>query len=566
MLVVACLTAMVAAAQTVSPFQSGVWCGNATATSASVVVRLTAAGQRVRLQVSTSPSLAPAVFSPVATTAATAGNTVALAVTGLKPDTEYFYGVEVAGVLRTETASRGRFRTFPLGRGYIKIAFSGDSDYRHADQRAFDAIVNEKPNLFIHLGDLHYNDTNTTNVEDYRTNYDNVLNQPNASALYRSTAIAYMWDDHDFCGNDSDGTSFSVGRDAARATYKERVPHYPIASTAGGTMAQSFTIGRVRVIITDTRSASSAADAKETASKTRLGVAQKAWFKQELISARDNGFPMILWANPDPWIGTAALGDDAWPGYATERTEIANFIRDNHIVNLVAISADMHALAYDDGTNSDYATGGGGGFPILQAAALTAGGSIKGGPYTGGPLPGSQQYGILEIFDIGGPSVACRFSGKRVGEGEKLSYIFSASTAGGSGNTLVNISTLARLASGDDALVSGFVISGQVPQRVLVRAIGPTLSQFGVGDAASRPQLTVFQGDRVIASNDAWGSTEDAVTTLTDAFDRSGAFRLENATQDAAVVLMLQPGAYTVRVKSGDPKGGSVLLEVYDIP
>ncbi|MBI5770142.1 MAG: alkaline phosphatase D family protein [Verrucomicrobia bacterium] len=559
------LAATIATAQTVSPFQSGVWCGNVTATSGSVVARLTSAGVRVRLQVSTNAGLTGAVFSGVVTTAATSGNTAFLTVTGLKPDTDYYYGIEVAGALRTEAISRGRFHTFPIAKGSFKIAFSGDSDYRHPDQQAFDAIVAERPLLFIHLGDFHYNDTNSTVADDYRANYDNVLNHPNQGALYRSTAVAYMWGDHDFCGNDSDGTA--IGRDAARVVYKERVPHYPIISTAGGTMTQAFTIGRVRVLMTDTRSAATAATARESASKTRLGTAQKNWFKQELIAARDSGFPMILWVNPDPWIGAASPGSDMWAGYTTERTEIANFIRDNRIQNVVSISADMHALAYDDGTNSDYATGGGAPITVLHAAALTAGGSIKGGPYTGGAIAGNQQYGILEVYDSGGPSVACRFLGMRVGEGQKLTYIFSSSANGAGGHSLVNISTLARISATNDSITSGFVLSGTSPRNVLIRAVGPTLSAFGVNDALPAPVLSVYQGEQLVATNSAWAGTADGATPLVTAFDRAGAFRLlDETSRDSALVLALAPGAYTVQVKSADGSPGSTLLEVYEVP
>jgi hypothetical protein len=483
----------------------------------------------------------------------------------LKPDTDYYYGIEVAGVLRAEAASRGRFRTFPLARGSFKIAFSGDSDPSHADQRVFNAIVAERPLLFVHLGDFHYNDTDSTVADDYRANYDRVLNHPDQSAFYRSMPIAYMWGDHDFCGNDSNATA--IGNATARAVYRERVPHYPIASTAGGTMAQAFTIGRVRVIVTDTRSAAQSPSLKESASKTRLGTAQKSWFKQELISARDSGFPLILWVNPDPWIGPAALGSDAWAGYATERTEIANFIRDNHIANVVSLSADMHALAYDDGTNSDYATGGGAPITVLHAAALTADGSIKGGPYTGSPVPGSGQYGILEVYDNGGPSVACRFLGMRVGEGQKLSHIFSSSASGAKDHAFVNISTLARVTKPGESIVSGFVISGSSHRDVLVRAVGPTLAAFGVTDALPAVQLSIYQGDRLIATNTGWARTVDGAAPMTAAFDRSGAFRLLDETSgDAALMVTLVPAAYTVQVTSVDGTPGAALLEVYEVP
>ncbi len=556
--------------QASSPFIGGVWSGNVTPTSATVGVRLNAPALRVRLQVSTNPNLVPAIFSSAVNTAASAGNAVKLTVQGLLPDTDYYYGVEVAGTLRSDEVSRGRFRTFPLGKSSFRIAFASCGDFRAADQRVYSAIMEEKPLLFINAGDLHYSDTNTTNADDYRANYDNVLGHFAQGALYRSVPMAYIWDDHDYCGNDSDTTA--IGRDTARAVYRERVPHYPLGS-AGGTMAQAFTIGRVRFIMTDLRSGAVAATAKESASKSKMGTGQKAWFKQELINARDSGFPLIVWICPDPWIAPAQLGDDSWGGHATERTEIANFIRDNRITNLALLSGDMHGLAFDDGSNSDYATGGGAPVTVLHGAALTSDGSTKGGPYSGGVLPGSQQYGILEIYDNGGPSVACRFLGVRVGEGRKMTHIFSGSPAGSKEHAIVNISTLARVNGGTDALVSGFVISGTSNRNVLVRAVGPTLSAFGVNDALARPVLSVFQGDRLIGNNAGWGSASGAVSarasaeTLLDAFDRAGAFRLlDEASPDSALVLSLAPAAYTVQVKSGDGTAGAVLLEVYDLP
>lgn len=552
----------VAAAQT-GPFLSGVWSGNVSSTSATVAVRLNESALRVRLHVSRAPDLSSVVYSAYATTAAATGNAVKLTVQGLQPDTEYFYGIEVAGVLRLESLSRGRFRTFPLGRGSFKIAFGSCSDYRHPDQSAFAAIVREKPLLFIHTGDLHYSDTNSTNPDDYRVNYDEVLKHAAQSPLYRNMPVAYVWDDHDFAGNNADTTA--IGRDAARAVYRERVPHYPLGA-AGGAVAQAFTVGRVRVVMTDLRSASVPSSLRESASKTRMGTAQKNWFKQELINARDSGFPLILWVCPDPWIAPAQVGDDTWGGHATERTEIANFIRDNRVSNVVMISGDMHALAYDDGTNSDFSTGGGARMVVLHAAALTADPSSKGGPYSGGVVPGNAQFGVLEVYDTGGPSVACRFLGMNAREGQKLSYIFSSSSAGAN-HALVNISTLGRVSGDSDVLVSGFVISGANERSVLVRAIGPTLAGFGVSNPLSRPQLGVFQGPDLIASNDAWGATPEAVETLTNTFDRAGAFRLvDSGSSDAALFLKIGPGAYTVQVRSGDGSPGTVLLEVYDLP
>ena len=568
----------VASAQTPSPFGSGVWSGGVTSTSANVVARFTAPGVRARLQISVNQSLKPALFSAIGTAAAAAGNTLTFTVQGLQPDTDYFYGVEVGGVLRAEPVSRGQLRTFPLGSGSFKIAFASCSDLRKPDQRAFDAIAAEKPLLFIHMGDLHYSDTDSTNPDDYRENYDAILNHPVQSAFYRKVSLAYMWDDHDFTGDDSNGTA--IGAATVRSVYRDTVPHYPI-TVAGGTIAQAFTVGRARVIMTDLHSAASVAASAESATKSRLGATQKAWFKQELIAARDAGFPLIIWVNTSPWIGAARLGVDSWAGFSTERAELANFVRDNRIKNLLMLSGDMHALAYDDGRNSDYAVGGGAPLVVLHAAPLTRLGGPKGGPYAAGPLIGILQYGLLDVTDTGGPTVHVRYSGKRVGEGTKLSFQFVASTAGivadsigtgglsavtsGADRAFVNVSTRGRVATAGDVLIVGFVVGGTAPRTILARAVGPSLAVFGITDALSRPTLTLHRGNVVIASNDDWTLTDAA--RLFTAFDRVGAFRLlGGANPDAALLTTLAPGAYTLQVTGVGGAVGTVLLEAYDVP
>lgn len=560
-------------AQTASPFLSGAWCGNVTPTSATVCVRLNAPGLRVRLAVSPNASFSPVVFSPAETTAAASGNVVSLDIDGLQPASEYVWGIEVAGTLRPETISRGRFRTFPQGAASFRLAFASCGDFRDPDQRAYTAIADEQPLLFLMMGDLHYIDTNTTVADDYRRNYDSVLNHPVQGPLYRSVATAYMWDDHDFTGDNTNGSS--PGTATARSVYREYVPHYPINVT-GGTVAQAFTVGRVRIIMTDLRSAASAATAAESVNKTRMGAAQKAWFKQELVGARDAGFPLILWMSSSPWIGPPQLGADTWGGYTTERTEIADFLKENRIHNVVILSGDMHALAYDDGANSDFAIGGGAPLVVFQAAALTRPGEAKEGRYAAGPIPGSQQYGLLEITDTGGPAVQCLFTGKRVGEGAKLVFQFSASANGGivpvgvSGpaapdRAFVNISTRGRLGSANDSLIVGFVIGGTASRTILLRAVGPSLAAFSVGDPLPRPEITLYRGNTVIAINNDWSVADP--DRLTDAFDRVGAFRFQDlGSRDAAIVVTLSPGSYTMAAKGLEGATGTVLLEAYEIP
>jgi phosphodiesterase/alkaline phosphatase D-like protein len=559
-------------AQSASPFVSGVWSGNVTPTSATVCVRLNATGLRVRLVVGTNEKLSPAVYSTAVTTTSATGNIVTLDIDGLQPATDYNYGIEVAGTLRTETISRGKFRTFPQGAASFRLAFGSCGDWRDPDQRAYDAIVAEQPLLFLNIGDLHYSDTANTVAEDYRKNYDTVLNHANQGALYRSMGVAYIWDDHDFSGNDSNGTS--PGTATARTVYRDYVPHYPLYVT-GGAIGQAFTVGRVRVIMTDLRSASSPSTNAESASKTRLGAAQKSWFKQELIAARDAGFPLILWASTTPWIATAAVGDDTWGGYATERAELAEFIKDNRIKNVVMLAGDMHAIAYDDGSDSDYATGGGAPLVVLHASPLTRPANSKGGPYTAGPIEGTAQYGLLEVTDTGGQTIQARFTGKRVGEGAKLVFQFNASMSGitptgvsgpsnGNDRAFVNVSTRGRITASGDSLVVGFVVGGTSARNVLARAVGPSLAAFGLTDALPRPAIKLYRGSTVLASNENWTTAD--ISRLSNAFDRAGAFPLSPTSPDAALFLSLAPGAYTLEATGLGGTVGTVLIETYDVP
>jgi hypothetical protein len=130
---------------------------------------------------------------------------------------------------------------------------------------------------------------------------------------------------------------------------------------------------------------------------------------------------------------------------------------------------------------------------------------------------------------------------------------------------LVNVSTRAPAGSGDTALVAGFVIAGTAPQKVLVRAIGPTLASFGVPGTLADPKLEIFAPGATapIATNDNWNGD----STLITAFATVGAFALPNsASRDAALLVSLPPGNYSAQVTGVGGTTGEVLLEVYHHP
>jgi len=383
------------------------WCGAVTHGSVIVTVPLNQAGITTRLAVSTTPGLASPVFSAPVVSQAAAGNAVRLSVAGLAADTPYFYALELNGTLLP--AHGGKFRTFPApGPASFRFAFSSCGEWDNP-QQAYDAVRLENPLFFIHMGDLHYEDTDANNPALYRENYTDVLAESDEqSDLFRNVPTFYIWDDHDFSGNGSDRTN--TGRTAARQVYRERVPHFPLP--AGGPDAaiyQAFDCGRVHFILSDLRSDRDPDSDDDDADKSMMGDVQKQWFKDQLLAARDAECPMIVWMSGVPLI---QVGDDRdnWGSYATERKELLEFIRDQRIQNVVVISGDMHALAYDDGrATATYVAGVR--IPVFHAAALARPGSVKGGPYSGGTSEGDGRYGTMDVSDTGG-TVSVTYRGR----------------------------------------------------------------------------------------------------------------------------------------------------------
>src|SRR6476620_10865512 len=75
-------------------------------------------------------------------------------------------------------------------------------------------------------------------------------------------------------------------------------------------------------------------------------------------------------------------------------------------------------------------------------------------------------------------------------------------------STLANISTRAFVETGDNVVIGGFIVQGTQPKRVIVRAIGPELTQYGVSNVLANPTLELHEGTgALIASNDNWHDT-----------------------------------------------------------
>lgn len=132
------------------------------------------------------------------------------------------------------------------------------------------------------------------------------------------------------------------------------------------------------------------------------------------------------------------------------------------------------------------------------------------------------------------------------------------------GDKLINLSVRTQVPAGGTA-IPGFVIEGEA-STVLIRVAGPSLGAFGVTGTMANPTLTLFQGSTALAGNDDWAAETAAAAMVLDAATRSGAFAFIENSSDAALVVTLDPGAYTVSASSADGAAGEVLIEVYRVP
>lgn len=126
-----------------------------------------------------------------------------------------------------------------------------------------------------------------------------------------------------------------------------------------------------------------------------------------------------------------------------------------------------------------------------------------------------------------------------------------------------NLSARNQVGTGGNILIVGFNITGNGPKNLLIRAIGPALTQFGVTGALADPQLAIFNAAGAeVNRNDDWGGG----AALANTFTSVGAFGLPAASKDAALSVTLQPGSYTAQVSGVNATTGVALAEIYELP
>ncbi len=130
---------------------------------------------------------------------------------------------------------------------------------------------------------------------------------------------------------------------------------------------------------------------------------------------------------------------------------------------------------------------------------------------------------------------------------------------------LVNISTRGQVGAGGDVMISGFIVRGTTPKRVLVRAAGPALAGFGLTGVLAAPVLTVFDvAGKILSTNTGWNTPANG-TAIAAAASTAGAFPFAPTSADSALLLTLDPGTYTAQIAGANDTTGLAIIEAYDL-
>ena len=177
----------------------------------------------------------------------------------------------------------------------------------------------------------------------------------------------------------------------------------------------------------------------------------------------------------------------------------------------------------------------------------------------------ATESAIIADLPPGNYTAIVRGVNNTIGVALVEAYDLSASIP--SPSILGNISTRGFVQMDDNVMIGGFIIQGPVPKRVIVRAIGPELTHYGVPNALTDPTLELHDGTgALIASNDNWQHTIiGGIITSSQVSDIQNSGKAPGDERESAIVADLPPGNYTAIVRGVNNTTGVALVEVYNL-
>ncbi len=292
--------------------------------------------------------------------------------------------------------------------------------------------------------------------------------------------------------------------------------------------------------------------------------------------------PNAAWVNDPPVISDKYLGAPAEAVSSFESSYVRLTFRHNY--NLEASESDPN-LGFDGGVLELSIDGGNTFQDITQWGSFESGGytrtiaTDRGSPIAGRPAWSGNSGGFITTVvnlpqELVNTVLRWRMASDNTGssEGWRVDtanvvwcHFFGTPTPTPTPQSLQNISTRLSAGTGDNVLIGGFITTGNAPKKVLLRAIGPSLTDLGLTNVLADPVLELHEPDGTVVTNDNWKDTQETeieATTIAPTNDLESAILV---TLDPVDPAISGSGVYTAIVKGNNDGTGVALVEVYDL-
>ena len=319
-----------------SPYLAlGPMLGHTTSTNARVWVRASEPA-RVAVRISTNADLSRGRSIPGARLTTNNANAGEVLLTGLQPNTQYYYTVLLDG----DSALTQPYPSFTTPSaegtgGRVRFAFTSCVGFKgyHSAAGYADMATRTNIDLLFMLGDNHYANTNDIDVQ--RRFYADQRRQSGWRELTSRVATYGIWDDHDYGPDNSDATL--KGKEISLRAFREHWanPYYGETNNPG--IYSRFSRGNVDFFLLDVRYHRSPNKATNLVKKTMLGPAQVQWLKRELLLSTA---PVKVICSGSEFQSDGTI--DSWASFKQERDEILDFLQHAEISGVLLISGDRH--------------------------------------------------------------------------------------------------------------------------------------------------------------------------------------------------------------------------------